>query len=351
MNSEKIRKMIGQMVVVGFRGTEVTPDHEIVRDLVNLNIGGIVLFNNDVALKSNKRNITDKGQVRKLIQYLQRLTNNSLLVSLDQEGGNVARLGTSNGYEKSKTAEELGNLDDLEVTRSTSKLIASQVAECGFNLNFAPVVDLNINKDNPVIGRLGRSISADPLKVVRHAKVFIEEHSKQNVLTCAKHFMGHGSSEKDTHLSMADVTHTYKETESVPYRLLAEKGLLDMVMTAHVYNRNIDEKYPFTLSKHVITHILRNEIEFKGVVISDDMQMKAITDHFSFDEAVLLAVNAGIDIILIPNNINYNPTAHIKTINIIYDNVKSGRIPYQRIEESFNRVAQLKKKIGLEINA
>lgn len=347
MSSKKIKEMIGQMVMVGFRGTEVSCNDEIIKDLYDFNIGGAILFDYDVESEKPNRNIRTKEQVKKLIQDIQGYAQTPLFVAVDQEGGDTVRLKPEHGYDRTLSAAELGKQNDPEKTHLTAQTIAYQVSSVGFNVNLAPVVDLSINKDNPVIVKCGRALSDDPEKVIQHAEIFIKEHSKLNILTCVKHFMGHGSSRCDSHLGFADVTETYNENERLPFQRLIKKGIVDMVMTAHVYNRNYDNAYPFTLSKHVITHVLRNEIGFDGVVISDDLQMKAISEAYSFEDSIIKAVNAGIDILLLANNMQYDPDAHIMVINTIYDSVKDGLIAFERIKSSFDRITRLKRKIGI----
>ncbi len=347
MNSEKLDDMIGQMIMVGFRGLEAGQSSEIISDIHALNIGGVILFDYDVETKSKKRNIADKKQVEKLTSGLQSIAKTPLFIAVDQEGGRVARLSPDCGYENSLSHEELGKIDNIETTGSEARLIANQVAGSGLNVNLAPVVDLNTGVDNPIISGLGRSFSSDPLKVVKHAEVFMIEHAKQNVLTCIKHFIGHGSSKNDPHLGFVDVTDSYDEQEALPFRALIDKGIVDMVMTSHVFNRNFDELFPVTMSKKIITGILRNEMGFNGVVISDDTQMKAVADQYAAEEAVLNIVNAGVDILLISNNISYNPAEHVKAIETISNAVKTGRISFERIQSSFDRITKLKRKIGL----
>lgn len=347
MDEEILKKMIGQMIMVGFRGTNISGNDEIIRDFYDLNIGGTILFDYDVTTKSNERNIKDQEQLKILTHDLQRVSLTPLFVAVDQEGGNIARLKPTHGYEKTLSHAELGEKNDLDITRSVARLIASQVSNSGFNINLAPVVDLNINKENPIIGKLGRSISEDQEIVSRHASIFIEEHSRQNILTCIKHFMGHGSSKNDSHLGFVDVTESYDEREKLPFLSLIKKGMVDMVMTAHLFNRNYDNNHPFTLSRQVVTEILRKGFGFRGVIISDDIQMKAIADNYDLETAVLLAVKAGIDIILISNNVHYDPDAHIKAINTIFNAVNDGGLGLKRIKESFDRIIRLKHKIKL----
>jgi beta-N-acetylhexosaminidase len=216
-------------------------------------------------------------------------------------------------------------------------------------MNFAPVVDLNINSKNPIIGALGRSFSADPEIVFTNAKIFIEYHTKYNIITVAKHFPGHGSSMSDSHLGLVDVTNTYQAKELDPYIELQKEQLLTAVMTAHIINKNIDEKYPATLSYNFIQKILREQIGFTGVVISDDMQMNAIVDNFGTKEAIINAINAGCDIILLSNNgsAKYNENLLYESFDIIYNAVKEGKIKKERIEESYKRIYELKKKFGI----
>lgn len=333
--------------MVGFRGVKIYSGHEIVRDFDALNIGGTILFDYDMEKGEHGKNIENKDQVKNLTRYLSKLAGTPMFIAVDQEGGSVARLKPEHGYKKAKSFDELGKINNPHLTRSTSRLIASHLRESGINLNLAPVIDLNVNKQNPVIGKLGRSISDQPEKVVRHAGIFIDEHNKKSVATCVKHFMGHGSSAKDTHLGFVDVTEIYDEKEKEPFKRLIKKNVVDMVMTAHLFNRNYDNVYPCTFSKKIIGGILRGEMGYDGVVVSDDLQMKAVTDKYGFEESVLLAINAGVDIVLISNNMKYDGNVHIKAINTIYNAVKNKEITCQCINASFNRIMKVKRKIDL----
>ena len=338
--------MIGQMIMVGFRGLNAGKNDDIIRDLYDLNIGGVIFFDHDLETHSNCRNINSKDQVKRLVKAVSSLTRTPVFLAIDQEGGNTVRLKPEHGYAKTYNASDIGLHDDQHIACASAQTIATELAESRINLNFAPVVDLSINRENTVIVQSGRSISDNPDKVIRYAETFIHEHAKKNIATCIKHFMGHGSSTDDSHKGFVDVTKSYNEDEKIPFRSLIQKGIVDMVMTAHVFNRHYDVAYPFTLSENVITGILRNEMGFNGVVISDDMQMKAITANYSFKESVIQAVKAGVDIILIGNNIEYDQFAHINAINAIYESVKAGILTEERIKASFDRIMELKKKIG-----
>ena len=185
--------------------------------------------------------------------------------------------------------------------------MAKTLAAAGINHNLAPVVDINSNPANPVIGALGRSFSADPAVVIAQARAFIEAHHAHDVTTTLKHFPGHGSSQADSHLGLVDVSATWQRDELEPYRVLIGEGIVDTVMTAHVFNTQLDPTYPATLSKATITGILRDELGFDGVVITDDMNMQAITSQYGFEQAAVLAVQAGADLLAYGNNLVYDP--------------------------------------------
>lgn len=336
---------IGQMLMVGFRGLEVGDDSPIVEQLKNYNIGGVVLYSKDVTTNSYVRNIISPSQLRRLTAGLQSYAKAPLLIGIDQEGGRVGRLNKKNGFASTYSAQYLGKADSLPITRDNGENIADMLWQSGINVNFAPVVDLNINPLNPIIGGLERSISADSDAVVRHASQFIEAHHQRGIMCALKHFPGHGSSKDDSHLGITDVTQTWSDVELQPYRDLIGNGLADMVMTAHVYNSSWDEKYPATLSERVITGILREQLGYDGVIISDDMQMGAIANYFGFEAAIEKSVEAGVDIILISNNSVFDEKAAEKAFNTIKKMVLTGKVSAARINESYRRISALKERL------
>lgn len=342
-DSEELEKQIGQMIMVGFRGTEVTEDSGIVKAIEDIGIGGVVLFDFDIPSNSFPRNIISPEQTKGLIYYLQSYSSIPLFIAVDVEGGRVNRLKPEYGFSEILSAQELGK-KDYESTEKEALKISQELKELGFNMNFAPVVDVNINPENPIIGGLGRSFSSDSQEVFLHAKAFIKAHRKNNIIPVVKHFPGHGSSLKDSHLGMVDVTETYKEEEIIPYKKLQEDGALEAVMTAHIFNRNVDEEYPATLSSIFLKDILRKELGFQGIIISDDMQMKAIVDSYGFEESIIRAINSGCDILLFSNNsqTGYDDDLPYKVHQVIYEAVKDGRISKERINESYDRVISLK---------
>jgi beta-N-acetylhexosaminidase len=265
--------------------------------------------------------------------------------AIDQEGGEVCRLKEDFGFAPTVSARELGRINSPVRTHSEAARIAQTLARVGINLNLAPVVDVDVNRFNPVIGWLDRSFSADPEVVTLHAGEFIRAHRQYGVLCALKHFPGHGSSTRDSHLGFTDISGTWSSKELWPYEMLIREELADVIMTAHVFNANLDAEFPATLSKSIVTDLLRDQLFFYGVVISDDMQMRAIRDHYGFVTALQGAIEAGVDIILISNNSVFEEDAASRAIAIIKNLVDEGKITSQRIDQSYLRIARLKQKL------
>jgi beta-N-acetylhexosaminidase len=336
---------IGQMLMVGFRGDDVNSSTIITEDIRRRNVGGVILFDYDYILKT-PRNITSPAQLHRLTEKLQVLTPYPLLIAVDQEGGRVRRLHERNGFEGAFSAEYLGGVNDLSLTYKQASKIARQLSQMGINLNFAPVVDLDLNPSNQVIGGLERSFSADPNIVIAHAIKFIEAHHQQGVLCSIKHFPGHGSSFADSHFGFVDVTKTWSPVELKPYEEIIKMRLADTVMTAHVFNANLDANNCATLSKPIVTGLLRGKIGYDGVVISDCMNMQAIGGNYTFEEAIRRAIEAGVDIILISNNMVYDEDVAGRAVAVIKKFVKDGQITQGRIDESYRRIRGLKGRIA-----
>ncbi len=205
------------------------------------------------------------------------------------------------------------------------------------------MVDLTVSPENFIVKK-ERTFSADADAVVQHAAQFMQAHADRHVLCTLKHFPGHGSSIADSHKDMTDVTATWTEAELEPYQKLCADA--DVVMTAHVFHRDLDPDWPATLSEKMINGLLRTEIGYQGVVISDDLGMKAIADHYGFETAVERALNAGVDILLIANNTDYDPDSVSAAVKIIVQLVESGRVSEERIDEAFQRVGRLKQKVS-----
>jgi beta-N-acetylhexosaminidase len=221
--------------------------------------------------------------------------------------------------------------------------MASWLGAGGFNTNFAPVVDVNVNPASPGIGQNGRSFSRIPLTVTSHASRFVDEFHARNVMTTLKHFPGHGSATSDSHFSLPDITRTWADSELIPYRELLARNSVDIVMTGHLYNAHIDSVYPTSLSYNAVTRLLRDSLHYNGVVITDDLyNMAAITDRYGFGAAARLAVNAGTDVLLYVWNLRNGSSLCKAVIDTIEAQVLGGAISAARIDESYTRIMQLK---------
>jgi len=343
-NEVTLDEKIGQMLKVGFRGLSVDENSPIAEDIKKYHIGGVVLFDYDVPRDTALRNISSPGQVQNLVQDLQRFADIPLIIAIDQEGGRVARLKPRYGFEKSVSAQYLGSLQNADSTRKYAHQTGQTLSELGINTNLAPVVDVNINPENPVIGGIERSFSDDPSVVTRHARLYIETLHEYGIITTLKHFPGHGSSRDDSHLGVVDVTDYWKQKELVPYRNLIESGTADIVMTAHIFNAALDSTYPATLSKPIITGILRDSLGFNGVVMSDDLQMKAIRTEYGLKETIKMSIQAGVDILSFANNSIFDAEIAAKAHGIINELVEEGSLSEDRINQSYDRIMSLKKK-------
>lgn len=341
---DSLDRMIGQMIMVGI-GNFNEPDstQAIYKSIESGYVGGIIFF---------EKNISPDLPSEKLIQIIrlaQQKSPTPLFVSIDEEGGKVNRLASKYGFPKTVTAQYLGAKDSTELTAHYALQTAQTLKFLGFNLNYAPSVDLNVNPSNPIIGKIGRSYSADPHMVSKHAEIVVSAHDQMNVATAIKHFPGHGSSKTDTHLGITDVSNTWQIDELYPFKTLIDSGHARMVMTAHIVNRTLEpSKLPATLSYPIITGLLRNTLGFDGVVTSDDMQMRAISQHYGLEQSVKLCINAGVDMVMFCNNVpKSNDRPADKIHSIIKIAVLSGEISRERIEESYLRIIKLKQQIRL----
>ncbi|MBA3537397.1 MAG: glycoside hydrolase family 3 protein [Tatlockia sp.] len=351
-----LRNKIGQMLLIGFDGKKVNAKSAIIKTIEKNNIGGVILFDFDYRNKNYERNIESPGQVKQLNSDLQYFTEQGnlkhhrsklpLLISVDYEGGKVNRLGEQYGFPPTISAAEVGKRS-FEEAKSTADSMAQVLKKAGFNLDFAPVLDLNVNPDNPVIGKKDRSFSADATMVTSYAGIYTHSFLNQKIQCVYKHFPGHGSSTKDSHLGFVDVTDTWQSYELEPYQqLLNSNESCGVVMTAHIVNRQLDETgLPATLSYKILTGLLRHKLHFEGVIITDDMQMKAISDHYGLEQALMLTINAGADMLIFGNNLSVEPQDPKQLIDIIEAKVHSGEISQKRINEAYQHIVALKQSI------
>ncbi len=335
-------EMIGQMIMVGFRGKK--PDDKGVRavrrHLKRGTIGGVILFGINIVSPKQTRILNDS------------IANSGaklpVLIAVDQEGGHVQRLSSKNGFIYTNSHEKVARKQSPEEAATTYAKMARSIANAGFNVNFGPVVDVDIQgQRNPIIGKLRRSFSANPEKVSTYAKTFINAHHRESILTSAKHFPGHGSSLTDSHKGFTDVTRTWRrKKELAPFKELAKRdGQVDMVMIGHLYHPDFADRkgLPATLSRKAVTGLLRDQVGYNGVAITDDMEMGAIRKNFGFQEAIIKAVNAGNDILLYSNTAKYSTGLGPKIHGIIKKAVDAGKIHRDRIVEAYFRVQTMKK--------
>jgi beta-N-acetylhexosaminidase len=339
-----LRQRIARLLVVGFRGYRVGPDDWIAQAIAVDGLGGVILFDKDRVEPT--RNIRTRKQVTNLVGDLRSLApGRELIVAIDQEGGVVTRLSPAYGFPAVASEAAIGGKPESEV-RAWAGALATTLASVGINLNLAPVVDVDVNPRNPAIGALGRAFSADPAVVASDAALEILAHRAVGVRTTLKHFPGLGSATANTDFGVADVTRTWSQAELAPYRALLSQDLVDIVMAGNLVNGQIDRSAPASLSRGTVSDLLRDELGWEGVVITDDLQAGAITDAFGREDAVALALDAGNDLLLFANQQVYDPDVVTWTLDLIEGLVRDGRLTEDRIDRSYARVTSLFSNLG-----
>jgi beta-N-acetylhexosaminidase len=341
--ASRLDAMIGQMIMVGFDGRSERESGVVaVHDQLAMGvIGGVVLYPD---------NIGSPERLRALITYLRDARSWPIpFIAVDQEGGRVQRLTRQTGHGYFPSARSVGANPSYATPQAAERLyqtMAEDLAKAGFNLNFGPVVDLSLNPNNYVIVQRDRSFGADPNTVATLAGAFIRAHRAAGIATVAKHFPGHGSSTADSHKMLADISATWQEIEIEPYRTLANEGLLDGVMLGHLYHPRFSDggKLPASLSGRAVAAL--RETGFKGVVVSDDMEMGAVRDDYSLEERAVKAVNAGTDLLVFSNFKLGDPELGAKLHAIIANAVREGRISRSRIEKAYGKIMLLKRRIA-----
>lgn len=334
LNTSELQKQIGQMLMLGFTETQVVSNSDIIQAIQKNHIGQLILY---------EHNIQNTVQLTSLTQNLKQSAPHSLWLAIDHEGGQVNRLKPHHGFASFPSAQALGEANDLQLTFEWSEQIAILLKSLGIDLNLAPVVDLNTNPSNPIISMKHRSYSSNPEIVYQQASEFIKAHHLHQIMTALKHFPGHGSSQQDSHLGFVNVSETWHENELIPYQKLIMSNICPMIMTAHIFNRQLDAEYPATLSQKIIHDLLRNKLKYDGVIISDDLQMKAISHHYGMEQAIFLAIQAGVDILLFSNQYPYDPNLAEIISQIIQKLVQNKAISPTRIKNSYDKILQLKK--------
>jgi beta-N-acetylhexosaminidase len=341
--TDSLEIKIGQMLLLGIGNvSEVDTADVILKSVSKGHLGGILLYEKNIS-KNNA-----KVKLRELIATYKNNSKIPLLVSIDEEGGVVNRLKPKYGFPRTVSAKYLGDLNNIDSTKHYADIVAHNLYKMGINVNYAPVLDVH-NGDNPAIGKNKRSFSKNPQIVVKHARQLIKSHKYFGVKTVLKHFPGQGNANKDSHFDVTDVSNTWNEKELFPYIRLIYEGNVDAIMTAHIVNENLDkDKLPATLSKQIITNLLRERIGYEGVIFSDDMQMKAISDHFGFEQALKMAILAGVDILMFANHTypgNEKLVLPSDIIKLVKNMIENNEITEARINNSYKRIMAFKKDL------
>ena len=332
---DQLAHRIAGLLIVGFRGTRLADAPWLRTAITRDGLGGVILFDRD-QLTGGTRNVASPAQVKALTRELRLAAgSNGLLIGVDQEGGVVTRLGPAHGFPTLASQASVGG-GTTSAARTWSATLARTVADAGCNLDFAPVVDLDVNPRSPAIGALGRAFSADPGVVVRMAGIELDALHAAGIRSAVKHFPGIGSSTVNTDFGVADVTKTWSPTELEPYRQLRAAGKLDAVMVGHVVNGQIDPRRPASLSPAALAR-LRDDIGFEGPAVTDDLQAAAITQRFGADEAVLSALEAGNDLLLLANQQVYNPGIVGHVVGVVLGAIAHGRITAAQIDRAWAR--------------
>jgi beta-N-acetylhexosaminidase len=309
---------------VGFHGTIPSPE---VLELVRRGVYGVILFS---------RNLESAEQTAELVAALKRAAGRPLLVSIDQEGGRVARLRAQHGFTELPPMRALGQTGDAALARQMGALLGRELRAVGIDQDYAPVVDVDTNPQNPVIG--DRSLSREPAEVARLGAALAQGLQSAGVAACAKHFPGHGDTSQDSHIHLPRLPHSMERLEAVellPFRALAQAGVAS-VMTAHVVFEALDPLRPATMSPAVM-RLLRDQCGFDGCAISDDLEMKAVAEHFPIDETVPAALGAGVDALLVC----HTAALQNRAIDLARQAVERGGLTPARIQEAAARVAKL----------
>lgn len=338
LEAPNLKRMVGQMLIVGFNGTSAkSPGFlKVIADLEQGTVGGVLFL---------YHNIVSRSELENMVRRVRNCACETMpLIAIDEEGGAVERLGSRFRLQAIPSAARIGKASEADAKRYYAAL-AKKVSDFGFNINFAPVVDLNKNPRNPVIGAWGRSFSRDPDTVARYARIFITEHHARGLLTSLKHFPGHGSSLTDTHRQVTDVSLSWSPEELLPYRHLIQEGLVDTIMVGHLANKSRWGGVATQQGATAISQLLRDELKFDGVVICDGLTMAAVARaNTSLPQIAKSSVKAGVDLLVLGPPAD--PRIHNAAINAaIVDAVRSGEIAANSIEQSSRRVRTLKAKL------
>ena len=323
-----LREKVGQLFMIGFDGTKLSP--ELASWIQEYQPGGIILFS---------RNLVDAQPIAHLTNSLQELASSTpLLMAIDQEGGKVSRLPS--GFTIFPPAATVAACGSPDFAYRAAAITAQELRAVGFNMNMAPVLDVNTNPSNPIIG--DRAFSTDPEHVCTLGNATISGLHDHGIIACGKHFPGHGETTKDSHKELPVVTLSKERLEKIelhPFRSAIAHGLMTM-MSAHIHYPALDDTVPATLSYTIMTTLLRDKLGFSGVILSDDLEMNAIAEHSSMGEAAVRSIQAGIDLILIC----HQQTRQAEAIEAVEQAIVKGDISMDRLDASLSRISTLKQR-------
>jgi beta-N-acetylhexosaminidase len=341
----ELRRKAMRLVMVGFRGVSIGPRDPITKAL-EAGLGGVILFDRDYARPI--RNVRSPTQLLALTASLRAVASANLFVAIDQEGGRVSRLNPAQGFPAGRSQAEVGVTGDPDEAREAGREIGATMASVGIDLDLAPVVDVNVNPTNPAIGALGRSFSSDPAVVAAMAEAEIRGLHEHAIRATIKHFPGLGSATANSDFDHVDVTRTWTDAELDPYRALIAAGLPDAIMSGHIVNDTLDPGVPASLSAATIDRLLRGQLGWTGVVVTDDLGAQAIVGRYERHEAIALAIEAGNDLLLFANQTAYVADLATEVTDSIVGHVTSGRIAEARIDASIERLDRLAVGTAIE---
>ena len=329
MSPTALRRQIGQLLIAGFDG------HQIPTELRSLakefSLGGVILF---------ARNVGEPEQVAEVAFEASRLVSDMpVWVSVDQEGGRVARLKAP--FTEWPPMATLGRSADVTLAERFARALATELKSVGITLDYAPVLDIHTNPNNPVIGDRALAEKAD--EVARLGAAIVRTLQEEGIAACGKHFPGHGDTSTDSHLELPLVEHPpdrLRRVEFLPFKAAIEAGVAT-VMTAHVLVPSLDEKRPATLSPRIVQGILRDELRYDGVILSDDLEMKAVAAEYEVPSAAVLAIQAGCDGVLICSGDHDTQAAALESI---VHAIEDERLPATRVDDAMQRLRRAKER-------
>lgn len=319
--AHELETQAARLFTVGFHGK--TPSEDVQR-LIARGVGGVIFFS---------RNVGEPREVLELTSRLKRSAARPLIVALDQEGGPVARL--RRGFSEIPPMRAVGATGDVSLAREVGALIGRELRAVGFDMNYAPVLDVDTNPNNPVIA--ARSFGRTPELVSAMGTAVAAGLESVGVAACGKHFPGHGDTSQDSHRELPRLTHSLDRLERVelkPFAAAISAGITSL-MTAHVVFEPLDSVYPATMSRAVLHGLLREQLGYDGLVVSDDLEMRAIADHYGVEETVLRGLDAGVDQFLCCHTAALAEQA----IEHVVHAVENGKLSRERLESANRRIA------------